>query len=254
MRKGDGAMKRLGLGFVLLLLIAGSTAVQAATTPQAAVPTGAVEAVMVSVTDGDTIKVNLDGQTQTVRLIGIDTPEVVDPQQPVQCFGPEASKRTKAAVPPGRHVWLEKDVSETDRYGRLLRYVWIVSPRDHQAYLINEILVDEGYAVSSTYPPDVKYQDRFLKDQQEARDAGRGLWSACPGGEATSQPVSPPTPAPVPQQAQGGNCDPSYPTVCIPPPPPDLDCGQISYRRFEVLPPDPHRFDADHDGIGCESG
>lgn len=48
-------------------------------------------------------------------------------------------------------------------------------------------------------------------------------------------------------------CDPSYPTVCIPPPPPDLDCKDIPFRRFKVLPPDPHRFDGDHDGIGCES-
>ena len=54
-------------------------------------------------------------------------------------------------------------------------------------------------------------------------------------------------------QVPADNCDPSYPTVCIPPPPPDLDCGDIPYRNFTVLPPDPHRFDADNDGIGCES-
>lgn len=61
------------------------------------------------------------------------------------------------------------------------------------------------------------------------------------------------TPVPQPTAAPRTNCDPSYPTVCIPPPPPDLDCGDISYRRFKVLPPDPHRFDGDKDGIGCES-
>jgi len=51
----------------------------------------------------------------------------------------------------------------------------------------------------------------------------------------------------------GPNCSPAYPTVCIPPPPPDLDCAQIPYRKFTVLPPDPHKFDSDKDGFGCES-
>ena len=66
----------------------------------------------------------------------------------------------------------------------------------------------------------------------------------------TATPVPPPTATPVP--VRSSNCDPSYPTVCIPPSPPDLDCGEIPYRRFQVRPPDPHRFDGDHDGIGCE--
>lgn len=62
------------------------------------------------------------------------------------------------------------------------------------------------------------------------------------------------TPSPTPTPTlEPYNCDPSYPTVCIPPPPPDLDCGDIPYRRFTVLPPDPHNFDGDHDGIGCET-
>ncbi len=74
-----------------------------------------------------------------------------------------------------------------------------------------------------------------------------------PEPTATSVPEQPTQP-PVQPTTQPANCDPSYPDVCIPPPPPDLDCGDISFRRFRVLPPDPHRFDADHDGIGCESG
>ncbi|HET7092004.1 MAG TPA: hypothetical protein VFI22_00955, partial [Thermomicrobiales bacterium] len=97
-----------------------------------------------------------------------------------------------------------------------------------------------------------------------ARDHRLGLWSACGGGPQalaaapSTAPMSlasaagaPPAKAPA---APAGNCDPSYPDVCIPPPPPDLDCGQITARRFTVLPPDPHRFDGDHDGVGCESG
>jgi len=84
--------------------------------------------------------------------------------------------------------------------------------------------------------------------------------AAC-GEQAGSQEVSTPdafpssvTPMPPTQAPQGdGECDPSYPDVCIPKSPPDLDCGDITYRRFRVLPPDPHRFDGDKDGIGCES-
>ena len=69
----------------------------------------------------------------------------------------------------------------------------------------------------------------------------------------TPRPTTTPRPAPTPTATRDSRrCDPSYPTVCIPPPPPDLDCKDIPYRRFRVLPPDPHGFDADHDGIGCE--
>ena len=108
--------------------------------------------------------------------------------------------------------------------------------------MVNELLVAEGFAQPSTFPPDVKYQQRFLAAQQAARDANRGLWGGCQTA-----------PHPVAGQP-GGTCHPSYPTVCIPPPPPDLDCGQITFRRFTVLPPDPHRFDgSDNDGIGCET-
>lgn len=77
-----------------------------------------------------------------------------------------------------------------------------------------------------------------------------------PTPEPTATPTPIPTPTPVPPTPTPArqNCDPSYPGVCIPPPPPDLDCGDIPYRRFQVLPPDPHRFDRDRNGIGCESG
>jgi micrococcal nuclease len=195
---------------------------------------------VVEVVDGDTIKVSIDGALYTVRYIGVDTPETKHPTVGVECFGREASAANQQLVG-GKTVLLEKDISETDRYGRLLRYVWL------DGELVNERLVREGYAVSSTYPPDVKYQERFLAAQKEAREANRGLWGACGGADVPEgvPPVVPLLPA--------GDCDPSYPDVCIPSPPPDLDCGEIAERRFRVLPPDPHRFDGDHDGIGCES-
>lgn len=125
---------------------------------------------VVSVVDGDTIKI---ASGQTVRYIGIDTPETKHPTKKVQCFGAEASQRNSELVA-GQNVRLEKDVSETDRYGRLLRYVWVGDT------LINQQLVAEGYAVASSYPPDVAKQDLLRAAEQTARTAGRGLWSACP--------------------------------------------------------------------------
>jgi micrococcal nuclease len=126
------------------------------------------------VVDGDTAEMRIDGREVDVRFIGIDTPETVAPGQPVQCFGPQASAYTERRLE-GVTVRLEYDVERIDRYGRTLAYVWIGDE------LFNETLVAQGYALVTTYPPDVKYVDRFVAAQREARDAGRGLWSACPG-------------------------------------------------------------------------
>lgn len=148
---------------------------------------GLTEAPVLRVVDGDTIEVEIGGQTYKVRYIGIDTPETVDPRRPVQCFGKEAAERNRQLVE-GRTVGLEKDVSETDQFGRLLRYVWV------DGRMVNATLVEEGYALASTYPPDVKYAELFASLQAQAREAGRGLWgSACAS----------PTPAPAPE----GVCD-----------------------------------------------
>jgi micrococcal nuclease len=127
-------------------------------------------------------------------------------------------------------------------------------------FFVNYELVKQGFATGATFPPDVACQDVFREAEGQARAQGKGLWSATPAPlpTNTSVPLPTNTPRPLPTvtsapPAQSGDCEPAYPTVCIPPPPPDLDCGDISYRRFQVLPPDPHRFDGDHDGIGCES-
>lgn len=132
---------------------------------------------VVKVVDGDTIKVVMNGQEFTIRYIGIDTPETVDPRRGVQCFGKQASDENKQLVE-GREVFLEKDVSETDKYNRLLRYVYL--PIDEDSILfINDYLVRSGFAKSSTYPPDVKHQERFLVAQKEAQEKGLGLWKEC---------------------------------------------------------------------------
>ena len=126
-----------------------------------------VEALVVNVVDGDTIDVLLDGQEYRVRYIGMDTPETVHPTQGVEPYGKQASARNRQLVE-GKKVHLEKDVSETDRYGRLLRYVWL-----EDGLMVNELMVVEGYAQVATYPPDVKYADRFNELQRVARAEGR---------------------------------------------------------------------------------
>lgn len=131
---------------------------------------GGTIATVVSVVDGDTIKIE---GGEIVRYIGMDTPETVAPGRPVECYGTEASRKNKALVQ-GKVVELERDVSNRDAYGRLLRYVWL------DGELINETLVREGYALVSTYPPDVKYQSRLLEAQRQAQREGKGLWSGCP--------------------------------------------------------------------------
>ena len=121
------------------------------------------------VIDGDTVEIE---GGQKVRYIGIDTPETVHPDMKVQCFGKEASNKNKELVE-GKMVELEKDVSETDKYGRLLRYVYIGQ------IFVNDYLVRQGYAHASSYPPDIKYQGQLQEAEKEARDNNRGLWGEC---------------------------------------------------------------------------
>lgn len=206
-------------------------------------------AVVEDVVDGDTIVVS--GGTRA-RLIGVDTPETKDPRKPVQCFGAEASAYTSSLLATGTPVRLVYDVERLDRYGRTLAYVY----RESDGLFVNAALAADGYAVVATYPPNVAHTEELTTLAREAREAGRGLWSACGDEEPSPGPAAPPgagTPAPVAGGSGGSGCDPSYPDVCIPSGPPDLDCGDVAERRFRVLPPDPHRFDgSDDDGLGCE--
>ena len=136
------------------------------------------------VIDGDTIEIE---GGQAVRYIGIDTPETVHPQKTVECFGREASNKNKELVE-GKFVQLEKDVSEVDKYGRLLRYVYVdPSTSSGQAIFVNELLVMEGFAHASSYPPDVKYQDLLSSAQKEAQSQNKGLWAGCGDNSASSQ-------------------------------------------------------------------
>ena len=175
---------------VLLLLVAAAcggghevvlTTQAPATLPDE--PQGYESATVTNVVDGDTIDVEItdradgpgvgEGQVGVeyrVRLIGIDTPESVKPGTPVECFGKEASAAATALLE-GQEVRLVKDVEETDRYDRLLRYVYL------EGEMANARLVANGYANAYTYPPNVRHSDLLVELEREARDADRGLWS-----------------------------------------------------------------------------
>jgi len=140
------------------------------------VPAAAVEGVVDRVVDGDTVVVILAGERERIRLIGVDTPETVKPDAPVDCFGPEASAFTTAALPEGASVWLEADDSQgdADRYDRLLRYVWSAD-----GTMLNDRLVADGFGREDTYDDPYRYRDRFVAAEASAEAAGTGLWGAC---------------------------------------------------------------------------
>lgn len=197
MRSMDFYLKRIFAALVLVLAISacdgggggdevvGATPTRPPTsTPRPSEPTptstsdvptptvpGLVEAQVIRVVDGDTINVLIDGDEYRLRYIGIDTPELNHPTRGLEPFGPEATEANRELVE-GKTVHLEKDVSETDRFGRLLRYVYVGD------LMVNEELLRQGMARVATFPPDVKYVDRFLEIQREAQEASRGLWGS----------------------------------------------------------------------------
>ena len=138
---------------------------------------------VISITDGDTIVVDINGKTEKLRFIGIDTPETHHPSKPVQYFGKEASDYTTKQLT-NKTIYLQKDVSERDKYGRLLRYVWLVKSSTNEpskeeviANCFNAELVKNGYAHAYTYPPDVKYNEIFKELETKAREKRIGLWN-----------------------------------------------------------------------------
>jgi micrococcal nuclease len=191
-----------------------------------------------AVIDGDTVRATLNNKRITIRLIGIDAPET----KPLRCYSRQSAQALRALVL-NKMVTLEADEVDKDRFGRLLRYVYLEDGR-----MVNEEMIKGGFATTLLIDND-KYLDRLTVAQEEAQAASAGMWGACAAPAAAPIAL---TPAPQPLASQGGNCDPAYPDICIPANTPDLDCPDIPHRRFKVLPPDPHRFDGDHDGIGCE--
>jgi micrococcal nuclease len=213
-----------------------------ATSTRAFAPTGrTTKAKVTRIIDGDTIVVAIGSKSYHVRYIGMDTPEEVKPNTPIQAMAREATAANTRLVA-GKTVLLERDVSETDRFGRLLRNVWV--QRNGVLTLVGLELVRTGFAQVTTFPPDVKYVDQLTAAETEARSAEIGLWGQAPAA----------TPAPQGFVGGGGSkCHPSY-APCLPVVD-DLDCADvraIGKAPVRVKGPDDYRLDGDHDGVGCE--
>ena len=145
-------------------------------TTTTAATTYEANATVVRVVDGDTIDVTIGGIEERVRLIGIDTPETVKPNSPVECYGPEASAHTKELLPAGTPVHLERDLVARDDYGRLLSYVFRTD-----GVFVNRELIDDGFARPLEIRPNLAYHVYFEQGAEAAEAAGLGLWSQCPG-------------------------------------------------------------------------
>ncbi|MDP9478176.1 MAG: thermonuclease family protein [Actinomycetota bacterium] len=231
--------------------------------PAPAEPSYDATATVTRVVDGDTVEISpaIDG-VEDVRLIGVDTPETKEPGCAPQPYGSEASSYAESVLP-GQRIELEFGVERTDRYDRLLAYVYT-----EDGEMFNENLLEGGYAQAYPYPPDTKYADRFARAQESASAAGLGIWALGPdhlalltdrgngiGGEGcapfAAYPVpqyqAPTTPAPIPAVPA---------TPAGPPAGGDLDCkdfGSLAEVQESIAAGDPHGLDADGDGSGCES-
>ena len=180
-------------------------------------PTGAPLYKVLRVVDGDTIVIEKDGKSESVRMIGVDTPEINDSRTGVQCFAKEASEKTKSLVT-GKNVRLEMDTSqgERDKYKRLLGYVFI-----ENGTFLNLALIKGGYAHEYTYDGAYKYQKEFKAAQVEAKEAEAGLWSpdACPTPPAVRASKSTSKSSSASQTAAAASTQPVQQPQQPPPPP-----------------------------------
>lgn len=198
------------------------------------------------VVDGDTVHLAKPGET-SVRIIGIDTPETVDPSTPIECGGPAASATAERLLA-GELVRLVYDPSQGrhDSYGRVLGYLEVPGVGD-----FGRRMITRGLASEYTYDTAYQRRPQYLAAQRHAQGAGRGVWDRC-GGVDT--PLEPPTTEPeteAPPDESDPNCVPGY-DPCVPPYPPDLDCDDVD-GPIRITGDDPHGFDADGDGIGCDT-
>ncbi|MDI6716977.1 MAG: thermonuclease family protein [Actinomycetota bacterium] len=160
--------------------------------PKPAIKT--IQAQVVRVVDGDTIEAKIGKKIEKVRFIGVDTPETKHPTKGVEPYGKEASAYTTKSLSK-KKIFLELDVQQRDKYGRVLAYVWLSLPstvNDAQirSKMFNAYLLLNGYAQLMTIPPNVKYVDYFKKYQEEARSKKRGLWSINPFASAPAAVLS----------------------------------------------------------------
>lgn len=192
------------------------------------------------IVDGDTLHATFGESTEKIRLFAINTPEL----NPIECGGIEATALLAELAPIGSIVWFERGETQIDRYGRSLYWAWIQTG-EHRWQLLQDLLVQAGAGEIRIYPPDDRYADWLMLRESQARSAGAGMWATCREPDLAGQAMG---------IASAEACDAAYPTVCIRPlnPGGDLDCADVAFRRFVVIPPDPHNFDGDGNGIGCE--
>ncbi len=158
--------RRLGPALVGLAALAACTR---ATAPSDAVPA------VVEVVDGDTLVVDFGGVTESVRLIGVDTPETRDPRRGPECYGAEATGYVRNLLPLGTPLELTRDTEPRDRYGRLLAYV----TRARDGLFVNLALLEGGFAEPLSIPPNTAHAAAFSAAAAAARSEGRGLWAVC---------------------------------------------------------------------------
>lgn len=200
-----------------------------------AVPDHARPATVASITDGDTLRVDTGEANEPVRLLEIDTPEVTG-----DCGAGEATDALTTLAPVGSRLWMEADVEDRDRYGRLLRYLW-----NDDGTMINETLVRQGWARATLYRPNDRYWPAMQRAERKAHERNAGLWNQCDWA-ATQHPPSLPSPS---RPTAATSCDPNY-SGCVPVHPPDVDCNQID-GPVTVLGADPHHLDGNGDGHAC---
>jgi micrococcal nuclease len=130
---------------------------------------------VLKVIDGDTVDIDIKGNTERVRLIGVNTPETKHPTKPIECFGPEASAYLTQLLPKGTHVRIERDIEARDRYGRMLLYLY----RESDNLFINLDLVSHGYGTPMSIEPNTFHRNDFVHAAALAETTNEGLWKAC---------------------------------------------------------------------------
>ena len=167
---GMNSIYRSGLVVVLTCLILSNCSSSSDPLPDGA------NGRIVKVIDGDTLDVSMNGRTERVRLIGIDTPETKKPNSPVECFGPEATERTKELLPEDTPVLVQRDIEARDPYGRLLGYIY----RTSDQLFVNQDLIVNGFARPLSIAPNTTFAREFATLAQSAQDSKTGLWGMCP--------------------------------------------------------------------------
>ena len=223
-------------------------------TPEQEITPKGQEAQVIKVVDGDTLTISIGGKNETIRIIGINTPEIVDPRKPVECFGQKASDKAKEQLN-GKTVQLEADATqgELDKYNRLLRFVWL----ENGMVDFGAMMIQDGYAYEYTYNTPYTYQTKYKELQKEAEQNKKGLWAdnACPVQTNTSTNVTSSTaPSSKPTTSSSGQTTTTSSG--------DKDCKDFkthpeaqAYFNSKGGSPSNNvdNLDADHDGLACEA-